>query len=133
MSRSGVYTSETHQVTPMALRAEQVCSYDLDEVDQRWLAAVNGERSLTGEIAYEDLKTMTLCENVLVSFAGSSTISELEMERSMEELEKQASGKISSILKTNDESDDLDDSVICDVCRSVRVFKNGFAVLTTVF
>ena len=48
MSRTGVYTPETHQVTPMALRAEQVCAYDLDDVDRRWLTAVNGERSLTG-------------------------------------------------------------------------------------
>jgi hypothetical protein len=98
MSRSGVYTPETHQVTPMALRAEQVCSYDLDDMDQRWLTAVNGERSLT----------------------GLSGVSELEMERSMEELERQAASKMSSILKTNDDSDQLDDSVICDVCRSVR-------------
>ncbi len=49
MSQSGVYTSETHQVTPMALRSEQVCSYDLDDVDQRWLNAFNGERALSGE------------------------------------------------------------------------------------
>ena len=49
MSRSGVYTSEPHQVTPMALRAEQVCNYDLDHVDQRWLDAFNGERALSGE------------------------------------------------------------------------------------
>ena len=44
-----MYTSETHQVTPMALRAEQVCSYDLDDMDQRWLVSMNGERALTGE------------------------------------------------------------------------------------
>ena len=41
------------------------------------------------------------------------------MERSMEELERQAATKMSSILKTNEENDDLDDGVICDVCRSV--------------
>ena len=43
------------------------------------------------------------------------------MERSMEELERQAATKMSSILKTNEENDDLDDGVICDVCRSVSV------------
>ena len=37
------------QVTPMVLRAEQVCGYDLDDVDQAWLGAVNGERSLMGQ------------------------------------------------------------------------------------
>ena len=47
-------------------------------------------------------------------------MSELEMERSMEELERQAATKMSSILKTNEENDDVDDGVICDVCRSVR-------------
>ncbi len=50
MNQSSVYTtSDTHQVTPMALRAEQVCSYDLDDVDQRWLANFNGERALCGK------------------------------------------------------------------------------------
>ena len=46
-------------------------------------------------------------------------MSELEMERSMEELERQAATKMSTILKTNEENDDVDDGVICDVCRSV--------------
>ena len=48
-------------------------------------------------------------------------MSELEMERSMEELERQAATKMSTILKTNEENDDVDDGVICDVCRSVSV------------
>ena len=33
----------------MVLRAEQVCGYDLDDVDQAWLTAVNGERTLSGQ------------------------------------------------------------------------------------
>ena len=97
MSRSGVYTSETHQVTPMALRSEQVCSYDLDDMDQRWLAAFNGERSLSGQTG----------------------ITEVEMERVVEELEKQCWDKIHSTMKSNEEADEADDSVVCDVCRSV--------------
>jgi hypothetical protein len=36
------------QVTPMVLRAEQVCTYDLDDVDQSWLNGFNGERALMG-------------------------------------------------------------------------------------
>ena len=32
----------------MVLRAEQVCGYDLDDVDQRWLLSLNGERALMG-------------------------------------------------------------------------------------
>ena len=49
MNRSSVYTSETHQVTPMALRSEQVCTYDLDDMDIRWLKAMNGERAIMGK------------------------------------------------------------------------------------
>ncbi len=30
----------------MVLRAEQVCTYDLDDVDQSWLNSLNGERAL---------------------------------------------------------------------------------------
>ena len=33
----------------MVLRAEQVCGYDLDDVDQRWLSNLNGERVLMGQ------------------------------------------------------------------------------------
>ena len=33
----------------MVLRAEQVCGYDLDDVDQRWLSNLNGERGLMGQ------------------------------------------------------------------------------------
>ena len=32
----------------MVLRAEQVCTYDLDDVDQSWLGGFNGERALMG-------------------------------------------------------------------------------------
>lgn len=53
--------------------------------------------------------------------AGSSTVGELEMERAIEELEKQCHDKIHSLLKSNEEADDADDGVICDVCRSVSM------------
>ena len=49
MSRRGTYTSDTHQVTTAALRSEQMCNYDLDELDQRWLNAANGERAQMGK------------------------------------------------------------------------------------
>ena len=49
MNRRGIYTSDTHQVTTAALRSEQMCNYDLDELDQRWLNGVNGERALMGK------------------------------------------------------------------------------------
>ena len=98
MNTSGSYKPETHQVTPMVLRAEQVCTYDLDNVDKAWLEALNGERAL----------------------GGQNTVTESEMERAMEELEKQCREKINSTLRNTDDMEIAqDDSIICDVCRSV--------------
>ena len=96
------YTSETHQVTTTAIRSEQMCNYDLDDMDLRWLSAVNGERAMM----------------------GATTISELEMERGIEDFEKQCSEKINITLRNNEAQEDQDDSVICDVCRSVSVLKS---------
>ncbi len=57
-------------------------------------------------------------------FIGTTTISELEMERTLEELEKQSWDKINVALKNNEAQEEQDDSVICDVCRSVSSFEN---------
>ena len=35
MCMSRRYTSETHQVTTTAIRSEQMCNYDLDDMDLR--------------------------------------------------------------------------------------------------
>ena len=79
MNTAGSYKPETHQVTPMVLRAEQVCTYDLDNVDKNWLEALNGERSLS----------------------GLNTVTESEMEKTVEEMEKQCREKINSTLRNN--------------------------------
>ena len=82
----------------MVLRAEQVCTYDLDSVDKAWLDALNGERALT----------------------GVTTVTESEMERVVEELERQTRDKINCTLRNTDDMEIAqDDSIICDVCRSV--------------
>lgn len=96
MSRRGTYTSDTHQVSTAALRSEQMCNYDLDDLDQRWLNSLNGERALM----------------------GVATITELEMEKSIEEFEKQSWVKINQSMKQTEE-EDQEDSVVCNVCRSV--------------
>ena len=57
MNRRGVYTSDTHQVSTAALKSEQMCNYDLDDLDIRWLAIVNGERSLMGEFLSQNEPT----------------------------------------------------------------------------
>ncbi len=57
----------------------------------------------------------------LLNRPGTTTISELEMERTLEELEKQSWDKINVALKNNEAQEEQDDSVICDVCRSVSL------------
>ena len=42
------------------------------------------------------------------------------MERTIEEMERQCWEKIHTTLKDTEEQEEQDDSVICDVCRSVR-------------
>ena len=89
----------------MVLRAEQVCTYDLDNVDKAWLEALNGERAL----------------------GGQNTVTESEMERAMEELEKQCREKINSTLRNTDDTEIAqDDSIICDVCRSVSTYSQKY-------
>ena len=44
---------------------------------------------------------------------------ELEMERGIEDFEKQCYEKINITLRNNEAQEDQDDSIICDVCRSV--------------
>ena len=48
MCMSRRYGSDTHTVTTTAIRSEQMCNYDLDDMDLRWLSAMNGERALMG-------------------------------------------------------------------------------------
>ena len=108
MCMSRRYTSETHTVTTTAIRSEQMCNYDLDDMDLRWLAAMNGERARS----------------------GVGTISELEMERAIEDFEKQCYEKINITLRNNETLEDQDDSVICDVCRSVSYSKTTCLVGT---
>lgn len=49
-----------------------------------------------------------------------STLSELEMERTIEEFESQCHEKMHTSLKSDEEADDADDGVMCDVCQSVK-------------
>jgi hypothetical protein len=57
------------------------------------------------------------------------------MERTLEELEKQSWDKINVALKNNEAQEEQDDSVICDVCRSVSSFFLNYyvSVNTTIY
>ena len=57
---------------------------------------------------------------------------ELEMERGIEDFEKQCYEKINITLRNNEAQEDQDDSIICDVCRSVSCcffIKSKFCLL----
>ena len=57
---------------------------------------------------------------------------ELEMERGIEDFEKQCYEKINITLRNNEAQEDQDDSIICDVCRSVSCcffYKSKFCLL----
>ena len=55
---------------------------------------------------------------------------ELEMERGIEDFEKQCYEKINITLRNNEAQEDQDDSIICDVCRSVSFFYFYFISLS---
>jgi len=85
-------------LSSVAARAEASCHYDLDDVDMEWLRALNGERSLMGHLP----------------------VSEEQLERVMEELERRCWDRIQSLLKAEEGLGiEYDENVICDVCRSV--------------
>ena len=58
---------------------------------------------------------------------------ELEMERGIEDFEKQCYEKINITLRNNEAQEDQDDSIICDVCRSVSFFPHQIQILFTFF
>jgi hypothetical protein len=60
------------------------------------------------------------------SLAGSSKISELTFEQTMEELERQSWANMQTLLKTEEFLGiEYDENVICDVCRGVRWSSNA--------
>ena len=95
------YSSDIHQLTSAPARSQQACAYDMDDVDLSWLNRVNSQRNAV----------------------GSSKISELSFEQTMEELERQSWANMQTLLKTEEVLGmEYDENVICDVCRAVTLF-----------
>ncbi|KAF0300793.1 PHD finger protein rhinoceros [Amphibalanus amphitrite] len=87
---------ELYHMTNAPAKAEKMCRYDLDEQDSIWLGIFNGERARMGLPA----------------------VSDLELERAIEELERQCWNRLQTIVKTQEcLSIEFDESVVCDVCR----------------
>ena len=96
------YSSDIHQLTSAPARSQQACAYDMDDVDLSWLNRVNAQRNAV----------------------GSSKISELSFEQTMEELERQSWANMQTLLKTEEVLGmEYDENVICDVCRAVTFLK----------
>ncbi|XP_045906183.1 protein Jade-3 [Micropterus dolomieu] len=77
--------------------AEDMCRYDLDDVDLYWLCTLNRELGCMGE----------------------EPIDELTMERAMEALERQCHINMNHAIETVEGLGiEYDEDVICDVCRS---------------
>lgn len=90
------YSPDVHQLTSAPARSQQACAYDMDDVDLAWLNRVNAQRNAI----------------------GSSKISELSFEQTMEELERQSWANMQTLLKTEEFLGiEYDENVICDVCR----------------
>ncbi|KAI0238083.1 Protein Jade-1 [Lamellibrachia satsuma] len=92
------YIQGIHELHEMHQLADQVCRYDLDELDVAWLMLCNAERELMGELPVE----------------------EWMMERVLEEIEQQCHNNMQTMIKTVDGLGiEYDENVVCDVCRSV--------------
>lgn len=94
----------------------------MDDVDLAWLNRINAQRSAVGMI-----EQAVVCYRrayvIYVCLAGSSKISELSFEQTMEELERQSWANMQTLLKTEEFLGiEYDENVICDVCRGVCVF-----------
>lgn len=94
------FRSDDFHLSSVAARAEASCHYDLDDVDVAWLNVLNGERALM----------------------GLPPLTEEQLERVLEELERRCWDKIQGLVKAEEGLGiEYDENVICDVCRSVSV------------
>ncbi|XP_066985273.1 LOW QUALITY PROTEIN: PHD finger protein rhinoceros [Macrobrachium rosenbergii] len=91
------FTNEQHILSNLPTKAEKMCRYDMDDLDDKWLHAYNGERARM----------------------GAAPVPPLIFEMIIEHLEETCWENIHKMLKTEESlSIEFDEDVICDVCRS---------------
>ncbi|XP_037802217.1 PHD finger protein rhinoceros-like [Penaeus monodon] len=91
------FSNEQHILSNLPTKAEKMCRYDMDDLDDKWLVAYNGERARM----------------------GAAPVPPLIFEMIMEHLEETCWENIHKMLKTEESlSIEFDEDVICDVCRS---------------
>ncbi|KAK3872895.1 hypothetical protein Pcinc_022057 [Petrolisthes cinctipes] len=91
------FSNEQHILSNLPTKAEKMCRYDMDDLDDQWLTAYNGERARM----------------------GAAPVPPLIFEMIVEHLEETCWENIHKMLKTEESlSIEFDEDVICDVCRS---------------
>nr|XP_053651088.1 PHD finger protein rhinoceros-like [Cherax quadricarinatus] len=91
------FSNEQHILSNLPTKAEKMCRYDMDDLDDKWLNAYNGERARM----------------------GAAPVPSLIFEMIIEHLEETCWENIHKLLKTEESlSIEFDEDVICDVCRS---------------
>ncbi|XP_072040406.1 LOW QUALITY PROTEIN: protein Jade-3-like [Amphiura filiformis] len=88
---------QTHQAAEFERDLEDVCQYDLDDMDHYWLEQINNERL----------------------DVGHDPIDESQMEQIIEEIEEQCHKNMEHAMATEEGLGiEYDEDVICDVCRA---------------
>lgn len=93
----------------------------MDDLDLAWLNRVNIQRNAIGKYCTVNFKMLMRTILIFYNYLGSSKVSELAFEQTMEELERQSWANMQTLLKTEEFCGiEYDENVICDVCRAVH-------------
>uniref|UniRef100_A0A914XQA3 Uncharacterized protein n=1 Tax=Plectus sambesii TaxID=2011161 RepID=A0A914XQA3_9BILA len=97
--KTSLYSSEQHQWVQTAKKADQICRYDVDDLDVRWLNLIGARRAK----------------------AGMEPISEEHMELVMDRLESDCYESLQQALlepTTQRVGREFDENAACDICLS---------------
>ncbi|CAL4118005.1 unnamed protein product, partial [Meganyctiphanes norvegica] len=97
VTHNDFFSNEQHILSNLPTKAEKMCRYDMDDLDDKWITAYNGERARM----------------------GAAPVPQLIFETIIEHLEETCWENIHKLLKTEESQNmEFDEDVICDVCRS---------------
>ena len=52
MTHDDFFSNEQHILSNLPTKAEKMCRYDMDDLDDKWLYAYNGERARMGQFLF---------------------------------------------------------------------------------
>ncbi|KAB7494936.1 PHD finger protein, partial [Armadillidium nasatum] len=97
VTHNDFFNNEKHVLSNLPTKAEKMCRYDMDNLDEAWLKSYNGERARM----------------------GAEPVPQYIFELILEHLEETCWENIQKLLKTEETlAIEFDEDVICDVCRS---------------